>query len=53
MPARPSAEIGVVEVQKLEVLFALLFDMPARPAAGIGVVEVQKLKVFCVFDIPG
>ena len=46
---RPSAGIGVVEVQKLEVFFAC-FAVPARPSAKIGVVEVQKLAVcFCVF----
>ena len=48
VPARPSAEIGVVEVQKLEV-FCVFFDIPARPSAGIGVVEVQKLEVFAFF----
>ena len=40
---RPSAGIGVVEVQKLEAF--KFFDMPARPSAEIGVVEVQKLEV--------
>ena len=40
--ARPSTGIGVVEVQKLEVL-------PARPSAGIGVVQVQKLVFFFFF----
>ena len=40
---RPSAGIGVVEAQKLEVLYAFC---GARPSAGIGVVEVQKQKVF-------
>ena len=45
---RPSAGIGVVEVQKLEVFFAILFWL-ARPSAGIGVVEVQKLEVFLRF----
>ena len=44
---RPSAGIGVVEVQKL-VVFAI-FNMLARPSAGIGVVQVQKLEVFCNF----
>ena len=44
IPARPSAKIGAVEVQKLEV-FLVFFDMPARPSAKIGVVEVQKLEV--------
>ena len=43
----PSAAVGVVEVQKLE-LFAILF-WPARPSVGIGVVEVQKLEGFCDF----
>ena len=54
IPARPSAEIGVVEAQKLELFFAFL-DMPARPSAEIGVVEVQNsrfFKNFVVFDIP-
>ena len=33
MPARPSAGIGVVEVQKLEVLFAFFaVYIPAAPA---------------------
>ena len=45
--ARPSAGIGVVEVQKLEV-FAM-FNLLARPSAGIGVVEVQKPMVFLRF----
>ena len=44
MPARPSAGIGVVEVQK-PMVFAIS-NMPARPSAGIGVVEVQKPMVF-------
>ena len=48
MLARPSAGIGVVEVQKLDVVFAI-FNMLARPSAGIGVVEVQKLEFFCDF----
>ena len=39
MPARPSAGIGVVEVQK-PMAFC------ARPSAGIGLVEVQKPMVF-------
>ena len=46
---RPSAGIGVVEVQKLEV-FAF-FDIPARPSAEICVVEVQKLAFFLRFLI--
>ena len=41
---RPSAGIGVVEVQKLMVF--PISNMPARPSAGIGVVEVQKPMVF-------
>ena len=44
---RPSAGIGVVEVQKLK--FFAIFNMLARPSAGIGVVEVQKPMVFCDF----
>ena len=40
--ARPSAGIGVVEVQTP-------MDFCAQPSAGIGVVEVQKLEVFCDF----
>ena len=51
MPARPSAEIGVV--QKLEFFFLRFFAVPARASARIGVVEVQKLEVFCLFDTPG
>ena len=47
MLARPSAGIGVAEVQKLEV-FAISAVL-ARPSAGIGVVEVQKPMVFCDF----
>ena len=46
MPARPSAEIGVVEVQNSFLFFLTSFDIPARPSAEIGVVEVQKLEVF-------
>ena len=47
---RPSAEIGVVEVQKLEVVFGVFVGARARPSAGIGVVEVQKPElVFSVF----
>ena len=45
---RPSARIGVVEVQKLEVCFCV-FVGRARLSAGIGVVEVQKLGVFLRF----
>ena len=46
--ARPSAKIGVVEVQKPMVFFAISAVL-ARPSAGIGVVEVQKPMVFCDF----
>ena len=46
--ARPSAGIGVVEVQKPMVFFAISILL-ARPSAGIGVVEVQKPMVFCDF----
>ena len=46
--ARPSAGIGVVEVQKPMVFFAISAVL-AQPSAGIGVVEVQKLEVFCDF----
>ena len=42
MPARPSAGIGVVEVQK-PMVFAIS-KVPARPSAGIGVVEVRFLR---------
>ena len=45
---RPSAGIGVVEVQKPMVFFAIS-NMFARPSAGIGVVEVQKPMVFYDF----
>ena len=45
---RPSAGIGVVEVQK-PMLFFAISKVPARPCAGIGVVEVQKPMVFCDF----
>ena len=46
---RPSAGIGVVEVQKLEVFcnFVIVF-CPARLSVGIGVVEVQN---FCDFAL--
>ena len=45
---RPSAGIGVVEVQKpMDTWFCAISKVPARPSAGIGVVEVQKLEVFC------
>ena len=47
MLARPSAGIGVVEVQNSR--FFAISAVPAQPSAGIGVVEVQKLKVFCDF----
>ena len=47
VPARPSAGIGVVEVQNSR--FFTIFKVPARPSAGIGVVEVQKLEVFYDF----
>ena len=46
-PARPSAGIGVVEVQELEV-FLTISAVLERPSAGIGVVEVQKLEVFTI-----
>ena len=49
---RPSAGIGVVEVQKLEVFFFAILFWLARPSAGIGVVEVQKLEVFAVLFWP-
>ena len=45
---RPSAGIGVVEVQKPMVFFAISAVL-ARPSAGIGVVEVQKPMDFCDF----
>ena len=45
---RPSAGIGVVEVQKPMVF--PISNLPARPSAGIGVVEVQKPMVFCDFQ---
>ena len=41
---RPSAGIGVVEVQK--PWFFAISNLLARPSAGIGVVEVQKPMVF-------
>ena len=44
---RPSAGIGVVEVQK-PMVFAIS-NLLARPSAGIGAVEVQKPMVFCGF----
>ena len=50
LPEQPSAEIGVVEVQKPLVFFAISAVL-APPSAGIGV-EVQKLEVFCVFCCP-
>ena len=46
---RPSAGIGVVEVQKHVVVFFAIFNLHSRPSAGIGVVEVQKRKVFYDF----
>ena len=52
LPAQPSAGIGVVEVQKLEV-FAIL-AVPAQPSAGIGGVEAHKLELlFPVFAARG
>ena len=48
MRARPSAEIRVVEVQKLRTFFTI-FSMRARPSAEIRVVEVQKLGTFYDF----
>ena len=42
---RPSAGIGVVEVQK-PMVFCAICKVPARPSAGIGVVEVQKPMFF-------
>ena len=47
MRARPSAEIRVVEVQKLRTFS--IFSMRARPSAEIRVVEVQKLRIFYDF----
>ena len=44
---RPSAEIRVVEVQKLGTF--TIFSMRARPSAEIRVVEVQKLRTFYDF----
>ena len=51
---RPSAGIGVVEVQKPMVFcenpwFFAISNLLARPSAGIGVAEVQKPMVFCDF----
>ena len=48
MRARPSAEIRVVEVQKLRTFFAISAGR-ARPSAEIRVVEVQKLRTFYDF----
>ena len=42
---RPSAGIGVVEVQKL-VFCVFFWSVRARRSSGIGVVEVQKLELF-------
>ena len=42
MPTRPSAGIGVVEVQKLEVLFFAFLRCADEPSMGIGVVKVQN-----------
>ena len=47
--ARPSAGIGVVEVQKPMVF--LRFLRCSRNPLGIGVVEVQKLEVFATFVV--
>ena len=47
MRARPSAEIRVVEVQKLWTFYD--FSMRTRPSAEIRVVEVQKLWTFLRF----
>ena len=50
LPARPSARIGVVEVQKLVLFFWGGFLWCAdEPSAGISVVKVQKHEVFCDF----
>ena len=46
---RPSAGIGVVEVQKLEVFCVFVRARATQSSAGIGVVEVQKLEVFAFF----
>ena len=46
VPARPSAGIAVVDVQKLMVF--TISEVPARPSA-IGVVDVQKLTAFYDF----
>ena len=45
---RPSAGIGVVEVQK-PMCFVAISAVLARPSAGVGVVEVQKPMFFCDF----
>ena len=47
MPARPSAEIRVVEVQKLGLF--TISAARATPSAEIRVVEVQKLETFYTF----
>ena len=44
LPARPSAGIGVVEVQTLAFL-----QCADEPSAGIGVVEVQNSRFFFAF----
>ena len=47
MPARPSAEIRVVEVKKLKLF--TIFSMRTQPSAEIRVVEVKKLWAFYDF----
>ena len=47
VPARPSAGIRVVDVQKLQLF--TISEVRARPSAGIGVVDVQKLGTFYDF----
>ena len=45
MPERPSAQIGVVDIEKLGT-FTIL-NLCARPSAEIGVVDVEKRRTFC------
>ena len=45
--ARPSVEMGVVDVQQLRTFYDLWSACATLPSAEIGVVDVQKLRAFC------
>ena len=52
VPARPSAGIGVVEVQKLMFFFLRFWRCPRDPLRGSAWSRCKNSSFFCVFDMP-